>query len=129
MWRTLCLLVCSLPGVLLHAQPDTTSADPLPQLNEQRLEDLLQDADEESAFDFNTAFEDLQIYLENPLDLNRASEEDLRELNLLSDVQITNLLNYRAEMDGFLTLYELQAVPGMDLASIRRFIPFVSPAQ
>jgi hypothetical protein len=119
----LLLVVCTCYPAF--TQSDTIPSEPLPDLNEQRLEDLLQDADEDSDFELNTAFEDLDLYLKNPINLNKASEEDLRDLNLLSDVQISNLLYYREQMDGFITVYELQAVPGMDLATIKRILPFV----
>lgn len=124
MHRLILLLLVS-SSFSLSAQRDTLP-DPTPDLNQQRLEDLLQDADEDSEFDFNTAFEALEIFRENPLDLNTAQEEDLRELTLLTDVQIGNLLSYRQQLGSFLAIYELQAIPGFDLATVRRILPFVS---
>ncbi|PSR09275.1 MAG: hypothetical protein DA408_20785 [Bacteroidetes bacterium] len=115
-----------LVGTTLPAQIDSLPPDPTPDLSEQRLEDLLQDAEEEGDFDLNTIFEDLAIYREHPLNLNAATEAEFRELGLLSDVQISNILNYREQLGGFIAIYELQAVAGMDLASIRRILPFVS---
>lgn len=112
-------------GSLSYAQTDSLSVEPTPDLSEQRLEDLLQDSEEESDFDLNTIFEDLAAYRENPINLNEASEGDLRELGLLSDVQISNLLNYRDQLGGFITTYELQAIAGFDLATVRRILPFV----
>lgn len=108
-----------------YTQSDTIPAEPLPDLNEQRLEDLLQDGDEDSDFELNTAFEDLDVYLKNPINLNEATEEEFRDLNLLSDVQISNLLYYREQLGGFITIYELQAIPGMDMATVKRILPFV----
>jgi hypothetical protein len=118
-----------LPVFPLLAQTDSLPPDPTPDLSEQRLEDLLQDAGEENDFDFNTIFEDLAAYRDNPLNLNTASEADLRELGLFSDVQISNLLTYREQLGGFIAIYELQSVPGMDLETIRRILPFVGLRQ
>ena len=131
MRNTVATLLCSLLGLLsavapLSAQVDTTAAEPIPDLNEQRLEDLLQDNEEEADFDFNTIFEDLAAYRDNPLNLNEATEAELRELGLLSDVQISNLLNYREQLGGFITIYELQAIRGFDLPAVRRLLPFVA---
>lgn len=124
--RLLLTVLLATSGYFLLGQPaDTIFADPLPELNEQRLEDLLQDNEEDGDFDLNTAFEDLQIYLDHPLNLNEASIEDLRELRLLSDVQISNLLSYREQLGGLISIYELQAIPGFDLTTIKRVIPFV----
>lgn len=125
MLRLLLFLTVGLLPFYLSGQTDSLPPDPTPDLSEQRLEDLLQDAEEESDFDLNTIFEDLAVYRENPLNLNDASEEDLRELGLLSDVQISSLLNYREQLGGFIAIYELQAIPGLDLATIRRILPFV----
>lgn len=115
------LLATALP---LRAQVDTLS-DPTPDLSQTRLEDLLNNIDDDGEFDFNTIFEDLEIYLRHPLSLNKAGARQLEELGLLSDVQIANLLQYRRLMGGFISLYELQAIPGFDLATIRRVLPFV----
>ncbi len=125
MHRPFLFLVSLLLTFGTYAQTDTI-VDPTPQLNEQRLEDFLQDAEEDSEFDFNTVFEDLETYREHPLDLNKVDETDLRDLQLLSDVQIANLLSYRDELDGFLAIYELQVIPGFDLATIQRILPYVS---
>ncbi|MEM1217107.1 MAG: helix-hairpin-helix domain-containing protein, partial [Bacteroidota bacterium] len=111
---------------LLAAQRDTIpDVAPLPDLNEQRLEDLLNDSEEEGEFDLNTAFEDLAVYQKNPLNLNKVSEQDLLDLRLLSDVQISNFLNYRQQVGELITTYELQAIDGWDLSTIKRVLPFV----
>lgn len=120
------LLVCVLVGEISAQTTDTLPSEPIPDLSEQRLEDLLQDAESESDFDFNTLFEDLAGYRRNPINLNKATEPQLRDLGLLSDVQISNILNYRDRMNGFIAIYELQAVKGLDLESIRRILPFVT---
>lgn len=125
MLRLLLFFATSLSLITLRAQVDSIPADVTPDLSEQRLEDFLQDAEEDSDFDLNTVFEDLAVYSLNPLNLNDASEEDLRDLGLLSDVQISNLLTYREQLGGFIAIYELQAVPGLDLETIRRILPFV----
>lgn len=89
------------------------------------IESFLQDTDSEGTFDFNTFFDQLDLYINNPLNLNAASEEDLHELGLLSDVQIINFLNYRRQAGALIELYELQAVQGFDMQTIRRILPFV----
>jgi len=102
--------------------------DSLPDITETGrdiLEDFIQNQDTEDDFDFNAYFEFLEAYRQNPLDLNRASEEELRELLLLTDVQILNLLNYRRSAGDLVSIYELQAIPGFDLPSINRILPYV----
>lgn len=89
------------------------------------LEDFFQNQEEESDFDYNAILENLEAYKRRPLDLNRADFEQLQHLGLLSDLQINSLLDYRTQAGELISIYELQAVPGFDLASIRRILPFV----
>lgn len=119
----LLLLLLLLPFPAL-AQVD--SLQQLPDATQQVIEDFLQNTESEGEFDFNTVFEELQSYLENPVNLNEADEEQLQNLQLLSDIQILELLNYRRMAGELISIYELQAVPSFDLLTIRRILPFVT---
>ena len=74
---------------------------------------------------YEELYENLVQLLAHPLNLNKASEEDLRFLNVLSEQQIKQLLDYRNENKNFLSIYELQAVPEFDLQTINYLAPFV----
>jgi len=111
---------------LLKAQPDSLPSPALPEGSTDILEDFLQNTDSEGVADFNTLFESLNDYRRRPLDLNRADEQDLRDLLLLNDVQITGLLTHRQIAGDLLSIYELQAVPGFTPDIIRAILPFVS---
>lgn len=65
-----------------------------------------------------------QLY-QQPLDLNAAGEEQLASLFLLTPAQIRSFLRYRKEAGPLVSLYELQAVPDLDLPLIRKLLPFV----
>jgi hypothetical protein len=106
-------------------QPDSTGLEPPDEVQE-RIEDFLQNTDSEGAFDFNTIFEQLEDFRQEPIDLNRAGEPLLRELQLLTDAQIRDLLTYRQTAGDLIAIYELQAIPGFDLATIRRILPYVT---
>ncbi len=100
----------------------------MPAGDDVNLQDLVEEfllGTEGESFDFNTLFEDLAYLRRHPLDLNTAGPEELAELRLLNDLQITQLLTYRETAGPLLAVYELQAVPGFDLATIRRILPFV----
>ena len=60
------------------------------------------------------------------LNLNSATESDLKELHLLNDLQIASFLNYRGLMGKLVNVYELQAIPTWDLATIRMILPFIT---
>lgn len=120
------LFFCVLPAPqILSAQRDTLPLE-IPESSQRVLEDYLQNSDEDGEFDFNTLFENLERYLDHPLNLNRATEADLQDLRLLSDVQIVNFLRYRELAGDLVSLYELQAVPGLDLGTIQALLPYVS---
>lgn len=123
MRRFACLLLC-LPQMVL-AQIDTTRTEP-PDAAQERLEDFLQNTDSEGVFDFNALFEQLEDFRANPIDLNEADETTLQELLLLSDAQILDFLSYRQQLGELISLYELQAIPSFDLATIRRILPYVT---
>ena len=53
------------------------------------IEDFLESTDAEN-FDYNTIFENLNHYYENPLNINEATENDLKELYL--PVSYTHLI-------------------------------------
>jgi hypothetical protein len=93
--------------------------------DQQVIEDFLQNTESEGTFDFNTIFEELEFYRENPINLNTITEGQLQDLNLLSDIQILEILKYRQTAGDFISIYELQAVPSLDLQTVRRLLPFV----
>ena len=121
----ICLLITAFPSWVI-AQIDTTSTDEVPDVARQIVEDYLQNTESESEFDFNTLFERFEYFREHPINLNHAEELDLRELGVLSDIQIINLIQYRQEAGELVAIYELQAIPGFDLATIRTILPFVT---
>lgn len=74
---------------------------------------------------YEALYENMMQLLANPININNANEEELRFLNILSESQIQSFIHYRKENGDLLTVYELQAVPGLDLSTIYKLIPFV----
>lgn len=75
---------------------------------------------------YQELYENIALLLSNPINLNKANAEQLRFLNLLSEYHIQSLLDYRKENGDLLSTYELQSVPGFDLATIDKILPFVT---
>ncbi|WP_229212815.1 ComEA family DNA-binding protein [Dyadobacter soli] len=67
----------------------------------------------------------LQLYA-SPLDLNAATPDDLSATFILSEQQLRSFFEYRSKAGALLSLYELQAIPGFDIYTIRRLLPFVT---
>ena len=91
-------------------------------LHDEQLEALAEKKDAEPTDDSDEL--DLEFCL-HPLNLNMAREEDLIQLHLLQTMQIKNFLIYRNLLGPLLTVHELQAVPGCDVETIRRLLPYI----
>ena len=93
-------------------------------LLENLIESFVENAESQD-FDFNTLFERLERYFHHPLDLNLATEGDLLDILIFSDLQILNLISYKKEYGDLIDIRELQAVPGFEPDFIRLIFPFV----
>lgn len=120
------LLVCGSVFGELQAQIDTIAIDASEgDLQQQLIEDIATNAgDDTDEFSLNAAFDLLETYLKRPLNLNKASYDDLLETLLLTPIQINQILEYRNRMGGFISPYELQVIPSLNLEDIRRVQPY-----
>jgi hypothetical protein len=75
--------------------------------------------------DYSDLTERLIFYRKNPIDLNVATQEQLKELIFLSPLQIHEILNHRIENGLFLDALELQSIRSLDLESVSLLLNFV----
>jgi len=99
-----------------------------PAIVEQQLEDLTE-ANEDLETEDDGYLQEMQHFLKEPVNINYADAGLLEELKLLNALQINNLLSHRRLLGNFLSIYELQAVPGWNLDIIKRIRPFVTVAE
>ncbi|MGH2553396.1 MAG: ComEA family DNA-binding protein, partial [Chitinophagaceae bacterium] len=109
----------------IHNTPRLFGQD-IPPATEQQLENQT-DADQGETEDDAFLLE-LEQFKKNPVNLNTADADELKQLRILSGLQIANLIAYRNLFGQFINLYELQAVPAWDVFTIRRLLPFISIA-
>jgi hypothetical protein len=95
----------------------------LPREYEQQLEN--QAEREEGITEDDTQWQQLHYWQKHPMNLNTADENDLKDLSLLTDLQISNFLRYRKMLGALVNIHELQAIPAWDMVTIRRLLPFV----
>lgn len=74
-------------------------------------------------------YDQLLLRFEEPLDLNSATEEELRALYLFSEDQISSLIQHREHSGMIISLLELQGLSFFDPPSIRRLMPFITVRQ
>ncbi len=112
---TLVFLVIN--SCLLCAQNDDTAANEL-------LENYFRDNETASESEAQQFLENLDNLRNNPLNLNKATREELSGLYLLNEIQLNSFLSYREKFGSFLNEFELQAVPNLDVTDIRRLLQF-----
>lgn len=81
----------------------------------------LQDDDEIS----EDQFENLTHLLSHPINLNKASAEDLRFPGILTEDQINNILEHRTRFGPFISILELQSLPSLDAEQLRKLLPYI----
>lgn len=94
---------------------------------QQQLENVAENSGNEDA-DYTNLLEGLIYYKEHPINLNRATKEELQQLFFLNDIQINNLLKHIEKSGNLITIYELQGIDGLDLQTIKRMLPYVRVA-
>ncbi len=88
------------------------------------LEEIASSTEEE--IDLDALAEDLVFFLENPINLNNTTADELNRLVFLSDFQVMSLLDYVKNSSGMLSVFELQMVFGFDFNDIQKLLPFVT---
>ncbi len=91
------------------------------------IEDMIEKTAESAGneIDYSELSERLHYYTRQPLNVNTATEEELRELLILSPLQIESFLTYRKQNGAFLQLEELQAVPLFNQQTIESILPMI----
>lgn len=111
-------------GILMLLQFQMKAQDTLSVIDGRLLEELLENNDEQN-YDFLSLYEELQTYLKDPLNINKADESDFQGLNMLTDVQILDIIEHRNKFGDFISPYELQSIPSLDAGTLKAIIPLV----
>lgn len=90
---------------------------------EEILEDILQEPGGE--FDESDLYDQLEQLLLNPIDLNKATIDDLIQIPELDISTAKLILDHREYYGNFFSLGELNAVQDIDKNVIRKITPFL----
>jgi hypothetical protein len=91
---------------------------------ELNIENIIENANNPD-IDYTTLLENLNQYKENPINLNNTNTEQLKDLGLLSDIQINDLLKHIEKNGVLLEIFELQGVKSWDIVTIKKLLPYV----
>lgn len=92
---------------------------------EQQLENITEQNEDAEATD-DSWLQQVEYFKSNPLNLNIATADDLKELQILNALQIEHFISYRNLLGKLISIYELQAVPGWDVPVIVKLLPFIT---
>lgn len=119
--KKLLLVVCLFCAFQLRAQ---WTPEEKQRIIEERIEYIAQDLETEN-IDFTTLFDNLDALLDQPIDLNKASQYELEATLLFTDVQLAGIMRHRRQFGKFLSIYELKYVDGFNSSNIPFLLPFV----
>lgn len=125
--RYIFALSCLFFVLAANAQTDSLNNKNNEQVDEiinQNVEFLSEQLQSEDG-DISSLTDTWNYYKAHPLNLNKASHDELAELQLLNDIQINNLIKHRERNGNLISIYEVQSIDGFDLATIRKILPFV----
>ncbi|HEY4935759.1 MAG TPA: hypothetical protein VII44_04230, partial [Puia sp.] len=97
-----------------------------PEMTEYRTTQLEAMAEKKESEPEDDSYElDLEYFSKHPLNLNTVVEEDLIQLKIPDVLQVRNFISYRKLLGPLLSIHELQAVPGWDMETIHRMLPYI----
>ena len=95
-----------------------------------RIEQLENIAEKNNAEPNDDSYElDLDRIRKHPLNLNTVGEEELLELHILQPLQVKNFLSYRKLLGALVSIREVQAIPGWDIETIHKMLPYITVRQ
>lgn len=74
---------------------------------------------------YEDLYEQLLLLYSNPIDLNEATPNELRNTYILSEQQVQSFLLHRQKTGRLVSIYELQQIENFDLQTIYSLMPFV----
>jgi len=113
--------------MILHSAMVFVQAQTIPKKDvdlERLVDEIFAIQDED--INYEDLYENLAQLYSNQADLNTVTEEQLRSLFILNEMQIQSFLTYRAEAGPFLSVYELQNIDSFSNDVIQRLIQFVT---
>ncbi len=116
---TLVIFLLTLSGVYAQVAPQPDGSD---------IQDIIENnaqTTETESFDYDAGIDELENFKDHPINLNKATAEDLNDFPLLNAQQITTLLNHIGKFGKLLSIYELQGIAGYDIQLINRMLPYV----
>ncbi len=124
-WKWIALIVFLFPFSILFAQ---VPPKPQPDQEGNDIQDIIENnaqVTESESFDYDAYIDELENFKKDPINLNKATVDDLNDFPLLNAQQISTLLEHISKNGKLISIYELQGIPGFDILLINRMLPYV----
>lgn len=108
----------------LHAQNQDSTAQLQGEGNNLKMETLVERT--EGELDYSDFLDDLSRLKRHPINLNASSDNDLRKLTFLNELQIANLRAYLQQYGNIASIYELNMIEGFNQELIEIMLPFIT---
>ncbi|HEX7410693.1 MAG TPA: helix-hairpin-helix domain-containing protein, partial [Bacteroidales bacterium] len=120
----LMIAALSFATLSLYAQEPDTTRRLDGGTDNNKMEEIVERTDAE--LDYSDFADDLGRLRRHPVNLNAASDEDLRKLTFLNELQIANLRSYLQQYGSIASIYELQMIEGFNQEMIELMLPFIT---
>jgi len=117
------LIIFLLNCFVLNAQLPNRELQSIENLIDEILFRLAEEGEE--GFEYSMHYDELLALAQSPINLNRTTQERMKDLFFLSDIQIENILFYIYQFGTMQTIYELRLIDGLTETDIKRMLPFV----
>jgi Helix-hairpin-helix motif len=104
---------------------EAQTPEPPTSTTEQQIENVTENNEDNETED-DSYLQQMQQFVKNPININTANEVELKELIVLTPMQIANIIAYRNIMGNFISIYELQAVPSMDVETLQKIRLYIT---
>jgi competence ComEA-like helix-hairpin-helix protein len=113
------LILIVINSIIAFGQSDSTSLN-----TDDALDDILQEPFEET--DNSDLYDQLEQLIKNPIDINSATISELQIVPGLDLSSAQIIINHRKKYGNFFSVYELNAVQGLDNDLVKKIIPFLT---
>lgn len=93
---------------------------------EELMQRYMESVEENDDVDLNQIRDKFEYRLNNPVNLNKCEQEELEDLEILSDQQIKSFIDYKAKLGNLFSIYELQVIPLFDISTLNTLLPLVT---
>mgnify|MGYP001016947731 CR=1 FL=1 len=124
--ETILLLLCIYPVEGICQGEGREQLHPAVLAITEKIITLSEDDELPEEFSYEEIIDHFSALARKPMNINRAEERELGDLKILTEWEISSIINYRKESGDLFSLAELYLIPGLSQESISLLTPFLT---